>query len=149
MASRHREGEQCPTCGCPNNCAEGQLERALSENVAYRAALTHIAKLLPAEYQAVGIAKAALESGELPNPAFSPKVIFAMWDIIWKLARPMTLRIGGTHDNFDVVEIGEHHLSGDWNDIAPQLVAWRDLIDQTPANQPFPGPPPIEEEIES
>ena len=68
----------------------------------------------------------------------------ALWTIIWHTGYMANLNIGGSHSNYDVVDVAGYRFEGEWYmDIAPRLVAWAELLKDRVANMPLPEPPAV------
>lgn len=65
-------------------------------------------------------------------------ILQAMWDVAWHTGRPVTLRVAGTHVNYDVIETGEYEFTGTEGE--DRLIEWGTALRHREANAPLPTP---------
>lgn len=71
------------------------------------------------------------------------QMLDALWDIAWHTAGTVRMRIGGTHVNYHLIEIGEYEFRPDNDGEVDRLMAWAELLRHREANAPLPEPPPL------
>lgn len=72
------------------------------------------------------------------------ELLDALWQIAWHTAQRVTLRIGGTHVNYSIVEAkgGKYEFLTDQQSEVDRLMAWADALRHRQADAPLPEPAP-------